>query len=372
MTERFHTTVTERGDFRSCRRRWHLGTVERLAPKDRVFWNLIFGNCMHSALEAYYKNKFDLYKAQSAFVRAWNKEDAVLQETYMGLYSHGIDVEWAEYRVKAELMLEYYHIYDRQSDWWKGTEILEVAVETREFVDILNPYELDADGETPHQIEGHPLLSGKIDLVLKRKDGIHIWDHKTAASAYDARALDVDDQLTGYNYIWWRHTGEVPKSSSYNALIKSPPSPPRILKDGSISKAKDQRTTYDIYRVEMKRLGIPHNDPDYDEILNVLQEKGWSQFFLRDTLMKTEEEMVSFERRLYNEYQDMQDAIANPEDRAYPNPSQQNCPGCAVVPICQTMEEQGDVEGVVENMYVVSPPRTQIPKAILHPNWKGV
>lgn len=360
MPDRFHTTVTERGSFRTCRRQWYIETQDRLAHKDRVAWALVFGDCIHSALEAYYtQNKRDLKAALRAFKRAWKRENDIIHTQYGSLSTPMVD-EWMEYFEKGTKMLSWYDVYDRQADW-KWDEVIELNIEDRGFIDILNPH-------TEERLEGLPLLSGRIDMVVRRKDGIWIVDHKTAASAYDARALDVDDQLTGYCYIYWRLTGEMPRGAVYNALIKDPPKEPKILKSGELSKDKAQRTTYSIYKQAIKDNDLDLTD--YEEILEYLKEKAWSQFFLRDVVMRNEEELLSFEKRLFYEYEDMQRVLADPE-QAYPNPNQRICGGCSLIPLCQAMEEQND-EWVRENMYEQIPPRTSIPKKILSTKWEGV
>lgn len=357
---RFHTTITERGSFRTCRRQWYLETQDRLAHKDRVAWALIFGECIHSALQAYYTgNKRDLKAALRAFKRAWTRENDSLHANYGALWEP-VSEEWNMYYEKGTTMLTYYDIYDAQAEW-KWDEVIALDIEERAFVDIINPY-------TQEPLPGLPLLSGRIDMVVHRKDGTWIIDHKTAASAYDARALDVDDQLTGYCYIWWRTTGEIPKGAIYNALIKEPPGPPRILKSGELSKDKSQRTTFDLYMAAILENELMISD--YDEILSYLQEKGWEQFFLRDGVTRNEEELLSFEERLYHEYLDMAAVIAEPV-KAYPNPSQRTCSWCSMLPLCQGMEERNP-EWVREQMYEEIPPRTQIPKKILSNKWEGV
>lgn len=360
--ERFHTTVTERGGFRSCRRRWHLEDVQHLTHKDRIAWALIFGEAVHKGLEYYYKNTRKISRALAGFTKQWNQERTILQDTYGGLYSAGIGDEWLAYKEKGELMLRYYDVYDRQAEfqWDKVIEV--VNTETRLYVDIR-----DFNGE---QIEGLPLLSGRPDLIVRRKDGIWIVDHKTAASAYTARALDIDDQLTGLAYLWWRLTGDVPRGALYNSLIKEPPHPPKILKDGTPSKDKGQRTTYDLYTEALKECGI-RQWAEYEEILDYLEKKRWNQFYLREGLIRNEEELESFELRLSMEYEDMKRCIEHPV-YAYPNPSQMNCGSCAVLPICQAMEEQSNVEFVMDGMYRIDEPRVTIPSKYLSPKWKGV
>ena len=351
--QRFHTTVTERGSFRSCRRQWYLENIERLAHALSIPWALIFGDAVHEGLAAYYTgNKRNLMDARDAFKAKWEEQGDDLRDKYGGLYEAGVSDEWHEYLVKGDTMLVYYDEYDRENPFWD--DVVEVNVEERAFVPIL-----DSKGAP---FEGVPLLSGKIDLVVHKK-GSGIWtvDHKTAASAYDARALDVDDQLTGYAYIWWRITGEVPRGALYNALMKEPPKPPKILTKGNLSQDKSQRTTYFLYKEAIAELSL--DEADYEEMLEFLEQKGWHQFFLRDGLEKNLDELESFEWRLQHEYEDMTLALRE-EGYCYPNPSQRTCPGCSVLALCQAMEERGDVEYVKESMYVVTEPRVVIPEGV--------
>jgi len=364
-TTRFHTTVTERQGFRSCRRRWYYDTVRRLARKNQVPWNLIYGEAVHTGLEHYYLdwNKPRLRKKflLEAFVAAWEKErDEVLMVDYGSFYDMGIGDEWIRYRDLGLVMLEYYDLFESKQRFFE--DIIAVNVEDRAFVDILTP-----DGT---KMLDRPLLSGRIDLVGERKDGkIWIMDHKTAAQTPSYAALDVDDQITGYAYIWWRITGELPRGVFYNCLVKDPPKAPRVNQDGNLSKDKSQRTTFDLYRAEIKAQGL--KVADYTEILAALQKSGWSRYFVRDGSERNMEEIESFQERLYYEVDDMLAALED-ENYRYPNPSQWNCQGCSMLAICRTHEEQGDVDWVIDDLYEELPSRHEIPQEILSPEWKGV
>ena len=350
---RFHTSVTERASFRDCRRRWHLDVRARLVRQGAVQWYLVYGDVMHEALEAYYLSKRNLTDCLTAFERAWKAADLKLQDQYGGLYTHGIEEEWFEYYEKGLTTLRYYAQFDKKDPFF--SEIIAVNIEERAFVEIL--------GLDRKSLPGRPLLSGKIDVVGMRKGKSRpsIMDHKNLASVHDSRALDMDDQLTGYCYIYWRIEDVVPFEAVYNVLIKDPPKPPRVLKDGSLSKDKTQRTTYDLYLAAIKELGLKRGD--YAEILGYLKEKGWSQFFRREGVSRSIEELLSFERRLYYEYEDMQRAIADPE-YAYPNPGQRTCPGCAMIAVCQAMEEGGDPDYIIDEMYEIGEQRVVIPEGV--------
>lgn len=356
---RFHASATERANFRTCRRRWYLQDVEHMVPKDNVTWYLIFGDCMHAAMDAYYRYNRNLTDAETAFEQAWQREDAELQAKFANFYRMGIEEEWEEHRVKGLEILRHYHTFDRAHPFFD--EVVDLAIEERGFVDIL-------DAKRKHQ-PGFPLLSGRIDLVVRRKRDLWVVDHKALAYAPTIKYLDIDDQLTAYCYIYWRLTGEKPKGGMYNVLIKDPPKFPRLLKDGKLSKDKSQRTTFELYLQMIHDLGL--NVKDYEEHLNWLSSKGWSQFFIRDQSERNMDQMLEFEQHLFHEAGDMQRVLASPQ-LAYPNPTQYTCGGCAVLPICQSMEERGNVEWVRDHGFRQDPPRVEIPDEILDPKWKGV
>lgn len=379
MTDRFHTSVTERQDFRGCRRRWYLGVHENLQTKAGVTWYLIFGDCWHAGMDAYYRPKTsrsskpprDISLAIDAFDEAWELEDLKLREMYAGLYSNGIEEEWNMHRDRGHEMLKYYNLFDKAHPLFN--KVIEVGVEERAWVDILGP-----GGEHLPEL---PLLSGRIDLVVERENGIFIVDHKALASMANDKALDLDDQLTGYSYIWWRLTGSIPQGAFYNVAVKDPPKVPRVLKNGTLSQDKSQRTTMELFRAALKEMGVkgsiqkgPAGETlaDYSEYIDMLSQKGWHQFYQRlGPVRKSREQLESFERYLYYEYLDME-AARKDENLRYGARSQYVCPGCPYQMISQAMEDQGNVDLVIQSGYKRTDPRVVIPAEIADPKWKGV
>lgn len=303
---------------------------------------------MHAALERYYKEDRNLELATDTLHTEWTKHDEVLREMYGSLYATP-DVQeywYGEYQ-KAANILHYYDQYDKAHPFFE--KVLDMSIEERSFVEILDPLGKPTDG----------LLSGRIDMVVEREDGVWIVDHKTLSSAPSDSALDIDDQITAYCYIYWRMTGVVPRGGMYNVLLKDPPKPPRVLKNGTVSKDKSQRTTYDLYVQALEEHG---QDPaDYTEILEYLKDKGWSQFFIRMQSERNMEQLAQFEKHLFHEYADMDEALQY-TDQLYPNPSQYTCPRCQYLPICKAMEEGSDPEWVIEHGYEVLEPRHTIPE----------
>jgi len=350
-TQIFHTTVTERNTFRTCRRQWYLGTVRRLAPKATATWYFLFGDMVHAALEEYYKQDRNIDAALAELDVQWQKHDENLREVYGSLYNTDeVSGYWAGEKDKARDMLVNYDHFDKAEPFFD--RVLDMSIEERSFIEVLDPM-----GEPIK----NALLSGKIDMVVEREDGVWIVDHKTLSSIPSDSALDIDDQITAYCYIYWRMTGVVPRGGMYNVLLKSPPHPPRQLKNGSLSKDKSQRTTYDIYMREIEALGLTADLPEYAEILSYLEEKGWSQFYVRMKSERNMEQLANFEKHLFHEVSDMEEALQY-QSQLYPNPSQYTCPRCQFLPVCKAMEEGSDPEYLITHGFEVLEPRHTIPE----------
>jgi len=343
--------VTERGAFRDCRRRWYLDTVERLAPRSQVAWALHFGTIIHTGLEAYYRSGRVVTDMLDAFKAEWQEIDDTLARDYGGMYTLGIEEEWWGYYLLGEGMLLNYDAYDRREGWFD--EVIEVNIEERGFVPIR-----DLRGR---RLGGRPLLSGRIDLVVRKGDDFWVWDHKTAAQKPSYQALDLDDQGTGYCYITWKSLGIIPRGFLYNVLLKRLPKEPVLLKStGMLSTDKSRLMTYEKFMSAIKE--HDHDPAWYSDHLEELLNRGYDDFFKRDTSIRNLQQLQQFEKRVYLEYRDMREVIRHP-NLAYPNPNQRNCPSCAVLPICHAMEENGNVEAMRE-MYVVQEPRHEIPEEL--------
>ena len=273
---------------------------------------------------------------------------------YGAFYSMGIGDEWDSYKIKGTEMLTHYHTFDKQTKDFD--EIVDYVTEERSFVTILDP-------DTGDPLEGEPLLSGQVDMVYRHKRrGLWIRDHKALSSPPVESCLGIDDQLTGYCYIYWRLSDEMVRGAEYNVLLKDPPHAPKLLVSGKLSVDKAQRTTLEMYRQAIRENHLKASD--YEEMLSFLRDKGWGQFFIRSSSERNIEQLAAFERKLAAEVHDMQRALADPDTWAYPNQSQYVCPGCPVMPICKAMDEGSNVDSVIENGFETQEKRTTIPEGV--------
>lgn len=403
-------SATERGTFKTCRRRWHLEVVENLTPRIPAGMALDFGSGIHEALEAYYLRKADtpgyiqeaaapvlLENSLNAFDKWWEWADSRIEDDpdLMEEAKISLGNELIILGDLGEEMLHGYHQFAQVEDdftihavegtmtgagksWLnKHSAEREHIAEHSESAVVLHK---DSgrmlcpilDPETRAPLKNKPCLSGKIDLVVLRrpdgKKGLWIYDHKTSSSSPSDRGMDFDDQVTAYCYIVWRWLGIVPRGVCFNYLVKQAPKKPRINKGDKLSTAKDQLTTAAQYRKELRARGLMSksgrikdgkptaNSPTYAECYESLLAHGWDRFFVRHEVQRNIYELLNFESRLYDEWCDMIDC-RDGELEVYPNMSRMWCPGCEMAPICQAMEDGSDFENIIETRYMQAPDR---------------
>lgn len=387
-------SVTERGSFRSCRRRWHLDTIQNWTPRQPQ-WALTFGTGIHAALEAYYKAQRledDLDPEEQMFTEfdVWYDEEEKNLANELGpLFTSEAQQEFYDLGGMGVTMLENYLKFDALTQKKDPWEILAVEGEGitpgQVGYDLFpgNPYNDDAmpivrngrvmvpivDPETKEVIQPVTYLTGRIDLIVQRKSpykGIWVVDHKTTGSQPNDRGIDFEDQITGYSYIIFRLLGIIIRGTIFNYLVKQLPKEPRINKTKPyLSAAKDQLClapayreallAYDLMDTRGKILSAAHA-----ECYEALLSKGWDPYFKRFSVQRNQYEIEAYEHQVFDQLEDMRETYENPERKAYPNKSAWHCPSCAMAPVCQAMDDGSDWEDVIEHRYMQAPDRKAV------------
>lgn len=344
-------SVTELYSFRECHRSWYLGYVRKLDTKIEPFryW---FGTGLHAALQAYHMPGGTLEDALKAYDTWYKVAEKSAAEGYGMLWEGAKQEYFNAYDLTRKMLHNYDSFHRAQAEVWEP-----IAVEQRVWVPILHP-------KTRRALPGKPRLTARFDFLGYRgqrrsdtlaKRGVVIVDHKSASQqpAATGRDLDLDDQLTGYAYVYWRLTGELPDEIVYNTLIKRAPGPPELIRGGTQpSKAKDQPTTYGMYMETLNELGL---DPrNYLDVLDNLKRAGWDRYFVREGVTKNLYQLEAYERHLYDTYQDMVRVVKDPET-AYPSPSSMRCGGCIYASVSQAMDDGSDYESLIEARLRVNP-----------------
>ena len=120
---------------------------------------------------------------------------------------------------------------------------------------------------------------GVVDKILKDEDNNHMLiDYKTTARPKTYMDIENDAQLYFYAYLYNKIKG-VPLDKikvGYMNIPKSDVATPKVLKNGTLSKAKSQKTTYNLYYKAIKENKL--DVADYKDILEDLKDQELVSF----------------------------------------------------------------------------------------------
>lgn len=93
------------------------------------------------------------------------------------------------------------------------------------------------------------VLPGRIDLVTRDRTTkeVILWEHKTAKRIPRVESRLGDLQTFLYNLVLEEEHGLHADVILWDYIQTVPPKPPKLLKDGTLSKASDQVTTVELY-----------------------------------------------------------------------------------------------------------------------------
>lgn len=303
--------VTERARFKGCRRSWHFQDKECLQrPVDRMDARWI-GRGIHAGLAGYYLGK-------DPIVSFHDWLDAKLSQS-----EHDATVLEEIVTLVGGILLGYIE-YARANDSFDV-----VAVEESFTVPIPGT---------------RNRLVGTLDLVVRDRGKLWVIDHKSVRTFVSPDTLDLDDQMTAYLYLVWKHFGEMPKGAIYNQLRKKLPVEPLLLKSGqALSRDKSIDTTTEKYLAAIRAHGF-----DSEEYADILEKVACNEFFRREIIPRNTNELQTFEENLVFESREM----ASKQTPIYPNPSR-DCIYCDYIQLCKAQNERGDVESLKKALFVV-------------------
>ena len=331
---------SDRTTFKRCRRKWDFSSPFRQNLRTKVENHTPFflGSAIHFALEDYHGyNKFNysLTDAFNAYIDSFNPSD--LPENIDELRELGHD------------MLNHYSSWiftleDKfETVWIGGKPQVEVNFELL-FEDLT---EL-APGDTKIA------YGGTFDRVVQDKDGKwYILDYKTA-KVFDTGKLPTDQQISAYLWAAEQIYQREFEGFVYVQIHKNPPKPPKVLKNGKVSTAKNQRTTKSLY---LKTLQDIYGYEDYlfraseeelDYLLNLDKEYNENQ-----TLEQFGDcgLLVNIVRRSQTHIENTYDHIIaegkemlNPDIAIYPNFTKDCSWDCQFKDACLALEDVGDCE----------------------------
>jgi PD-(D/E)XK nuclease superfamily protein len=374
LVHEFHTS--ERKSFRGCRRRWDWLFRDNYYPKVTAK-PLDFGTAYHKALEVYYDpSTWNLPRevvVESAIRAFINKNNVQRKEAHDSLQfktEEEVDADFDERIVLATGMLRHLvsTIGPKEDLTWDPVRVEIPFMVPIPHPDTNEPMSCRCDAcyakattwwlaNNDHWPDGGwkglPVVyAGRIDCL--GKDGYEdLWliDWKTAIRIPDNHEfLVMDDQIGSYCWALWS-IGMNVAGFIYHEQKKGFPQPPKKNKNIRLGRmysvAADQDTDYETYLKTVQE-GDPgaYEKGLYDTMLNMLQEHGM-QFYYRETVHKTEEELINLGRDLGNEVLDM----LAPDLRIYPNASRFGCSNCAFSQPCTEKNRGGDYLYGLETMF---------------------
>jgi len=340
-TRRLTVSVTELIQFQTCRRRWLLSrtyTGSTEAPA------LVFGSMIHKGLEGFFTWKLRAPQEPKAwragmldFYDRYVEQRRVQAANEYGMLWEQASIAFEDLIGIGREILQNYAVYDKTAE----IPINPKLIERRIFI--------------PLDSQKRNVLTMRWDVMGTTYNGLTaIVDHKTSGGLHaQGSTLDLDEQMTGYAYGYWRvHNRErLADQIVYDVLSKKVPAEPRVLKSGELSKDKSQDTVYSLYRKKIKEMKLDPND--YWEVLETLQEKGWSNYFIREASPRNVEQLKNYENRVRIIFEEMRAAIEDPQI-AYPSPGPIKCPHCPFRDVCVSMEDGSDAQYLLDSAYVRS------------------
>lgn len=389
---KFTIRTSDRRVFRRCLRKWdHMSSLRKNLKRRGTETNINFwfGSAIHFALEdyhgynrfkdprralwAYYKAfkesewpdgaelHYDLGMSMLSYYVTWyEKHNKDLEFRTPWLDANGQEVapftEGATPAVEQKFYFElpYQVVADRVTD-----EIYAVADEanlsrlvenelpqwsgTSDEPTVEYYWPVDDEG-TLREVHIVPIYyHGTMDRIVVDKYGRWwILDYKTAKGA-DTNKLETDDQISAYLWAAEKHFGRKIHGFIYLQLTKEAVQQPRRLKDGTLSTAKGQKTTYSLVRQAIiDDYGSVSAAPSkYVKFLNdmaMTEEPEGDRFIRWDYVYRNRGQIESTYEHILGELQ----LMLQQELYCFPTPTRDCIWDCPIRDMCIAMDKKDD------------------------------
>lgn len=332
---------SDRGMFKSCPRKWDLGSPNRQnlrsRKKAKPLW---LGTLVHLCLEKFYSGEYPT--ALAAFMAEGKNIPKVEREIFAD-----------EIFLAGNMLRHYSLVYP--SLLFEPFTVLAVEL----------------GFQVPLNDEGD-ILAGTIDGVVRYKDtgALGCLEHKTFALHKNEELHDIDDQTALYpaalNHLI--SEGLVPGVAKhefceivlYNGLWKKIPGGGtgelKVNKDGKLSKTALTTMTPHWLGFSRKLL---ENEVEIPVDKNQEMEDTLLKFFPRREIHRGRQEQDLALKRLLAEFKKMKEANELPFDHPelYHNPTNECIWKCPFIPLCGALNCGGDKEAIIKGAYEIAPSR---------------
>lgn len=327
--KKFTISNSKMGTFLSCQKKYDLAYNHKLRKKTK-HPALFKGIEIHRMLELHYLNDPEwTWKDHHKHILSYHVNNMSLDEL-VGL--------GGEFKNDSKEILTYYLKYYKEID--KDYEIIDVEW----YFEL--PIKVKVNGKI-HTI----YINGLIDLVLRHKQTRQYWllDHKTFGNKPIPQELKfINQQMILYAYALRKLRNIKVAGTIWNNIKSSPPSKPRLLKDGKLSMVKNAQITVDSFRRQAKKLNKKYNR----KIIEAKYGSNISGFYFRDTTIITK----SLMKKAVNNLKIVARQILSSTE--YSASYSRDCQFCEFKPLCSTELFDGDVESLIKMNYDIKKDRT--------------
>lgn len=134
----------------------------------------------------------------------------------------------------------------------------------------------------------------------------------------------------------------------YIIFQKKAPEPPVELKNGGLSKNKNQTTTFDLYMKAIEERGLPIGP--YQDFLDYLEHQP-DPFIQNEAITLTKESMVTASIDLFKQFKLMQ-FLANHQEMIFPIKSWAACTFCDYQDLCELRCNQENWQILAKSEYI--------------------
>ena len=261
--------VSSLATYDRCQRRFKYQVIDGLERKDKKSDARSFGSAIHGALEDYYKALMRDLTVQDA-------EDALWQRWVM----ESISLEPEQVDLGANMLAGYLKYYADDT-------FVPSYVEQRFYAPVPGT-------------DGLVWLSGMVDMIAAVNNRLMLFDAKTYTVLTPLAELEHDFQLTAYMWLL-KQNGINVRGGIYNMLKKAYPKPPKVLKNGTLSRDSGMDCDQSTYTNTVRDMGF--DLLDYQEFVDALPTS--EKYFKRETIFRSEAELTSFEENLADQVREM-------------------------------------------------------------------
>ena len=309
--------------WKRCRRKWDFTSpygqfLEPIIPNK----NLWLGSMVHAALADYYEGFINVGLVERFKEVAFERCPENLSPEEAEVFQDSIDLGCG--------MLEHYNQWSIQAD----SPYDVVATEIKFEVPIT-----DTSGKHIFTFAG--TFDGLFWDTINKE--FVLLETKTAEKMGPFEFLEFDEQITNY-LLAAKMVFDFPVAGVlYNVLRKKLPTVPKVLKNGSLSKAKNVVTTYETYYQTI--LDNELSFEDYYEHLEWLQSEE-NPFFYRELISRSDYQLGMAQSELIEVAQEMYGFYFNHASRT------RDCVwDCSFLAPCQMVDDGWDIKEYMQENY---------------------